>query len=126
VKRTLFTPEHEDFRHLVRDFIAKDVLPFYDEWLTAGVVPRDLYRRLAEIGVMGIQLPETHGGSGQQDYRYNVVLQEEMARVAVTLGALRTHLDVVLPYFLTYADAEQRDRWFPGLANGELYTALSR
>jgi acyl-CoA dehydrogenase len=84
VKRTLFTPEHEDFRHLVRDFIAKDVLPFYDEWLTAGVVPRDLYRRLAEIGVMGIQLPET------------------------------------------YADAEQRDRWFPGLANGELYTALSR
>lgn len=65
------------------------------------------------------------GGGGQDDYRFNVVIQEECARAIVTLGGLRTHLDVVIPYFTGLANAEQRARWFPGLASGELYTAIA-
>jgi acyl-CoA dehydrogenase len=74
---------------------------------------------------MGVQMPEEFGGGGQDDYRYNAVIQEEMARASVTLGALRTHLDVVLPYFLGLCNDEQKGRWFPGLANGDLYTAIA-
>ena len=59
------------------------------------------------------------------DYRYNVVLQEEAARALVTLSTVRTQLEVILPYFLHYANAEQRERWFPGLAAGTLLTAVA-
>ena len=59
------------------------------------------------------------------DYRYNVVLQEEAARALVTLSTVRTQLEVILPYFLHYANDEQRKRWFPGLAAGTLLTAVA-
>ena len=63
--------------------------------------------------------------AGMPDYRYNVVMQEEAARALVTLSTVRTQLEVILPYFLHYANAEQRDRWFPGLAAGTLLTAIA-
>jgi acyl-CoA dehydrogenase len=59
------------------------------------------------------------------DYRYNVVLQEEAARALVTLSTVRTQLEVILPYFLHYANDEQRSRWLPGLASGTLLTAIA-
>ncbi|MFC9840451.1 acyl-CoA dehydrogenase family protein [Rhodococcus sp. NPDC127530] len=125
MERTIYTQDHEDFRTLVRQFITREVKPAYSDWLQEGLVPRDLYRQLGKIGVMGIQIPAAYGGSGQDDYRYNAVIQEEAARETVTLGALRTHLDVVLPYFLGLCDEQQRARWFPGLASGDLYTAIA-
>jgi acyl-CoA dehydrogenase len=125
MRRTLFGPDHEDFRGLVRDFLAREVVPVYDDWRSAGLVPRDLFTSLGKLGVLGTAIPEEYGGAGLADYRFNVVLQEECARVTVTLGGLRTHLDVVVPYFTGLAYAEQRARWFPGLASGELYTAIA-
>jgi acyl-CoA dehydrogenase len=125
VRRTLFTQTHDDFRLLVRDFLAREVVPVYEEWRNAGLVPRDLFTALGKLGIIGTAIPEEHGGGGQDDYRYNVVIQEECARAVVTLGGLRTHLDVVVPYFTGLANDEQRARWFPGLASGELYTAIA-
>lgn len=125
MRRTLFTADHEDFRQLVRQVIEREVIPFHDQWRADGIVPRDLFRTLGRAGIMGFALPEEYGGGGLADYRYNVVLQEEAARAVVTLGGLRTHLDIVLPYFLAFADADQRQRWFPGLASGDLYTAIA-
>ncbi|WP_284742415.1 acyl-CoA dehydrogenase family protein [Amycolatopsis sp. RTGN1] len=125
MRRTLFGQDHEDFRSLVRDFLAREVVPVYDDWRRAGLVPRDLFTALGKLGVLGTAIPEEYGGAGLDDYRFNVVLQEECARVTATLGGLRTHLDVVVPYFTGLADADQRARWFPGLATGELYTAIA-
>jgi acyl-CoA dehydrogenase len=125
MRRTLFTQDHEDFRLLVRDFLTREVVPVYEEWRGAGLVPRELFTSLGKLGIIGTAVPEEYGGGGQDDYRYNVVIQEECARACVTLGGLRTHLDVVVPYFTGMADAEQRARWFPGLASGELYTAIA-
>ena len=125
MRRHLFEKDHEEFRQLIRAFIEREVSPHYDEWTKAGVVPRELYTKLGEIGAMGIAVPEEYGGGGQNDYRYNAVIQEESARANVTLGTFRTHLDVVLPYLLKLANAEQRDRWFPGLASGELFLAIA-
>jgi acyl-CoA dehydrogenase len=125
MKRTLFSPEHEAFRDLVRSFIAREVVPVYPEWEAAGCPPRDLFRRLGEIGIMGMNMDEKWGGAGQRDYVYNVVLQEETARAGVTVGPLRTHLDVILPYFRRYADDDQQRRWFPGICTGDLMTAIA-
>ncbi|MFI5798054.1 acyl-CoA dehydrogenase family protein [Streptomyces sp. NPDC051677] len=125
MQRTLFTDDHESFRALVRDVVANEVVPHYAEWEKAGRAPRSFFELLGSLGLLGTAVPEEYGGAGLPDYRYNVVLQEEASRALVTLGTVRTQLDVVLPYFLAYADEEQRRRWFPGLASGKLLTAIA-
>lgn len=125
MKRTIFSPEHEDFRAVVRDFLQREVVPVFPSWLEEGLVPRDFFRSLAKLGVLGMNIGEEYGGSGDAGYLYSVVLHEETARALVHLGPLRCHLDVVMPYFLSLANAEQRDRWFPRMAQGDLFTAIA-
>ncbi len=88
-------------------------------------MPREVFEQMGALGMLGMAIPEEYGGGGQPDYRYNVVLQEEAARALVTLSTVRTQLEVILPYFLHYANDEQRQRWFPGLAAGTLLTAIA-
>jgi acyl-CoA dehydrogenase len=109
---------------MIRNFVGKEIVPEYPAWEEAGAPPRQVFRRLGELGVMGLNMPEEWGGS-DQDYTYNVVLQEETARAGVVVGSLRTHLDVVLPYFRRYADHSQRRRWFPGICAGDLMTSIA-
>lgn len=125
MRRTLFTEDHENFRAMIRGFLEREVVPEFQQWLGDGLVPRDFFRRLGELGVMGMRIPEEYGGSGAADYRYSVVLHEEVARSMVNLGPLRCHLDVVVPYFLAYSNAEQRRRWLPGIASGDMFTAIA-
>ncbi|MGV9408612.1 acyl-CoA dehydrogenase family protein [Nocardia sp. NPDC003693] len=125
MRRDLFTAEHDEFRLLVRDFVKQKIVPDYADWEKAGLMPRDVFTAMGELGMLGIALPQEHGGAGLRDYRFNMVLQEEAARALVTLGTVRTQLDVILPYFLEYADAAQRERWFPGMAAGTLLTAIA-
>ncbi|MFI6361247.1 acyl-CoA dehydrogenase family protein [Nocardia sp. NPDC050630] len=125
MRRDIFTRDHEAFRQLAREFIDKEVVPHYPDWERAGQMPREIFERMGELGLLGTAIPEEYGGGGVRDYRFNAVLQEEAYRALVTLGTVRTQIDVILPYFLEYADAEQRDRWFPGLASGKLLTAIA-
>ncbi|MCV7153621.1 acyl-CoA dehydrogenase family protein [Mycolicibacterium pyrenivorans] len=125
MRRDLFTEDHEAFRELARDFVEKEVVPHYPQWEKGGRMPREVFEQMGSLGMLGMAIPEEYGGAGMPDYRYNVVLQEEAARALVTLSTVRTQLEVILPYFLHYADAEQRERWFPGLAAGTLLTAIA-
>jgi acyl-CoA dehydrogenase len=125
MRRELFTEDHEAFRQLARDFVDKEIAPHYPDWEKAGRMPRAVFEQLGSLGMLGMAIPEEFGGSGIPDYRYNVVLQEEAARAMVTMGTVRTQLEVVLPYFLAYANDEQQARWFPGLAAGTLLTAIA-
>ncbi|MDQ2625781.1 MAG: acyl-CoA dehydrogenase family protein [Actinomycetota bacterium] len=125
MQRVLFTEDHEAFRALARDFVEKQVVPEYPNWEKAGRMPRAVFEQLGSLGMLGMAIPEEYGGAGIDDYRYNVVLQEEAARALVTLSTVRTQLEVILPYFLHYANDEQRARWFPGLAAGTLLTAIA-
>ncbi|MGW0040190.1 acyl-CoA dehydrogenase family protein [Rhodococcus sp. NPDC003348] len=125
MRRDVFTEDHEAFRKLARDFIEKYVVPDYPAWEKAGRMPREIFRKLGSLGMLGMAIPEEYGGAGVPDFRYNVILQEEAARALVTLSTVRTQLDVILPYFLEYANEEQRSRWFPGMAAGELLTAIA-
>jgi acyl-CoA dehydrogenase len=125
MRRTIFREEHESFRQMIRQFLERQVVPVYSQWEAEGSPPRAFFRQLGELGVTGMNMPAEFGGGGQADYVYNVVLQEEAAAALVGLGALRTHMDIVLPYFRTLTNVEQRDRWFPGIAAGELFTAVA-
>lgn len=110
---------------MLRDFLKREVIPFYSEWEREGRVPRSLFVRLGEIGVIGMNMPSAYGGGGESDYAFNAIVQEETAKSLVTLGTLRTHMDIVLPYFRAYANDEQRERWFPGICRGEVFTAIA-
>ncbi|MGB8403222.1 MAG: acyl-CoA dehydrogenase family protein [Mycobacterium sp.] len=125
MRRTLFDADHDEFRANVREFLARKVVPQYPTWLAEESVPRAFFTDIAALGVQGMAIDPVYGGAGIADYRYNVIVQEEAARAHVTLGTLRTQTDVISPYFLEYCNEAQRARWFPGLASGELLTAIA-
>ncbi|MFE5641551.1 acyl-CoA dehydrogenase family protein [Rhodococcus sp. NPDC056516] len=123
--RDVYTADHDAFRETVGQFIDKEIVPNIREWESAGVVPRELYRKTAELGINGLQIAEEYGGGGVQGFRFNAVVLEETGYAAATVGGLQVHLNTVLPYFLEYANDEQKARWFPGFANGDLVTAIA-
>ncbi|MFE9426397.1 acyl-CoA dehydrogenase family protein [Kitasatospora sp. NPDC006697] len=127
MKRVLFDEEHQAYRESVRTFLEREVVPHYPDWERDGIVPRSLFTGLGELGALGIAVPEEFGGSGICDFRYNVVVLEEAARAAVTPALLgpTLHTDVCMPYFLDETTEEQKARWLPGIASGELITAVA-
>jgi alkylation response protein AidB-like acyl-CoA dehydrogenase len=125
--RTLFTDEQDLYRESFRRFLAEEVSPFYLDWERAGIVPRELYAAAASRGFASMAVPERYGGPGVSDFRFNVVLAEEAALAWVGgfgLG-LTLHNDVCLPYILSYASEEQRERWLPSIARGEAILAIA-
>lgn len=127
MRRRLFDAEHEAFRASVRAFLDKEVLPHQQAWDAEGIVPRQLFVRAGDSGFLGTAIPEDLGGGGVADFRFNAVLGEEImyaGAAAAGLG-LTLHNDVCLPYFLDLATEEQQRRWLPGIASGELITALA-
>ncbi|KAB2344532.1 acyl-CoA dehydrogenase family protein [Actinomadura rudentiformis] len=125
MRRTVFDDDHEVFRATVRDVLAREVVPVFPEWEKAGAAPRGFYRLLGKLGVLGVRVPEEYGGGGQSSFKFNAVVNEEMARAKLGLGTVRVHTDIVLPYLLRYTDDEQKRRWLPGVADGGLMTAIA-
>ena len=125
--RALFEPEHEAFRESFARFVAKELVPDYLQWEADGIVPREVYRRAGEFGFLGMAIPEQYGGGGVDDFRFNQVLAEEGAAAGVTgaIAGITLHNDVCLPYFTEYCTPEQAERWMPGIASGELITAIA-
>jgi alkylation response protein AidB-like acyl-CoA dehydrogenase len=125
--RTLFEPEHDALRASFRGWLEKEVVPHKEEWDAAGIVPRSLFADAGAHGFLGMSIPEAYGGGGSDDFRYNLVIAEEVQAVgagAAGLG-LTLHNDICMPYFLRYCTDEQKQRWLPGLAKGELITAIA-
>jgi alkylation response protein AidB-like acyl-CoA dehydrogenase len=127
VHRTLFDDDHELFRASVRRFIAAEVAPANAVWEQAGVVDRSLFTGAGAHGFLGMAAPAEHGGGGVDDFRYNLVIAEEIQRGGVNAAGLgwTLHNDICLPYFLTLCTDEQRARWLPGICSGELITAIA-
>jgi alkylation response protein AidB-like acyl-CoA dehydrogenase len=127
MQRTLFDEDHELFRDSVRAFITAEVAPHHEAWEEAGVVDRELFTKAGKHGFLGMAVPEELGGGGVDDFRYNVVIAEEIQRGEVNAGGLgwTLHNDICLPYFLTLCTDEQQARWLPGICSGELITAIA-
>jgi acyl-CoA dehydrogenase len=126
-KRAIFEDEHNAYRESFATFLQREVVPHYQEWEAAGIVPRDLYTKLAEHGFLAMAVPEEYGGQGVDDFRFNSVLSEEAARamVANAYAGPQVHGDLCLPYILKGADDEQKQRWLPRIASGESILAIA-
>jgi alkylation response protein AidB-like acyl-CoA dehydrogenase len=130
MRRRLSEDDHEDFRASFRTFLEREVIGEqgrYGEWERAGIMPREVFARAGEGGFLAMSVPERYGGAGAEDFRFNLVIGEETQRAAVGgfgLG-ITLHNDICLPYFLSYCNEEQRERWLPGIVSGELITAIA-
>jgi acyl-CoA dehydrogenase len=125
VRRTLFTEEHEAFRKVVTTFFEREAVPHMQDWENAGMVDRTFLQKAGELGLMGFQVPLKYGGAGLDTFTYNVIVSEVAAALHFVPITMRVHTDIVLPYFLRYADDSQRDRWLPKLAVGESICAIA-
>jgi alkylation response protein AidB-like acyl-CoA dehydrogenase len=127
MQRDLFDAEHEIFRSSVREFVEREVSPNVTKWETEGRVDKEMFRKAGRAGFLGMAIPEEYGGGGVSDFRFNAVVGEELIRGdAFASGMCITlHNDVCLPYFLHLTDDGQRSRWLPGLASGDLMSAIA-
>ncbi|MFB4318590.1 acyl-CoA dehydrogenase family protein [Actinomadura sp. 21ATH] len=125
MRRTVFNEDHEAFRSTIRDFIAAEVAPVYEQWEDAGHPPRDFYNKLGELGVFGITVPEEYGGAGETSFKYQLVISEECARAGVSFGGYGVHVNLVLPYLIKYGSDEQKKRWLPDFISGDMMTAIA-
>ena len=127
MRRTLFEDVHEEFRAAFRAFLEREAVPNCARWETDGIVDRELFRVAGANGFLGMEVPEEHGGGGVKDFRFNVVIAEELQRADVNAAGLglTLHNDICLPYFLHLTDDEQKRRWLPGICAGEQITAIA-
>ena len=127
MKRDLYDAEHLAFGESFRSFVAKEIAPHYLEWEASGIAPRDLYAAAGRHGFLGMSIPERFGGGGINDFRFNAVIAEELASAGIGGAGLgiTLHNDITTPYFTDIANDEQKLRWLPGIASGELITAIA-
>ena len=127
LKRTLFDAEHNLFRDSVQQFVNTEIVPHHARWSEAGLVDRDMFTLAGHAGLLGMAVPEEYGGGGVDDFRFNAVIDEVVtgSSAAASGICITLHNDVCIPYFTRYATPEQSARWMPGLANGELMTAIA-
>ncbi len=122
-ERRLFQSEHEMFRTSVRKFIEKEIAPHHAQWERDGIVPRELWLKAGEAGLLCCTIPEAYGGLGL-DYLFDVIVFEEMARSGFTGPGFLIHCDLVATYVKTFGTEQQKQRWLPKMVTGEAIGSL--
>jgi acyl-CoA dehydrogenase len=123
IPRTLFSADHEIFRDTVRRFIAAEITPYHSEWEKRGEVPRELWRKAGELGLLCCGVPEQYGGMGG-DFLHSTIMMEEMARAGATGPTFYLHSDIVAPYLVDFGTEDQKRHWLPRMATGEVVVAV--
>jgi alkylation response protein AidB-like acyl-CoA dehydrogenase len=127
MRRDLYTDDHEQYRQTVREFLAREVIPHYHRWEDERGMDRQALAAARKQGISGLEVPEEYGGAGVSDYRYRMVVCEEVARAHATTFTVTLGLqdDLVLHYLLDLTTEEQKRRWLPGFATGDVIGALA-
>ncbi len=125
--RKHYDDDHLAFGEAFRAFAEKEIVPNFLDWERAGISPREVFAAAGRSGFLGMAVPEQHGGGGVDDFRFNQILDEQIAATGIggTGLGLSLHNDICLPYFLSFTTDEQKRRWLPGIASGELITAVA-
>jgi len=124
--RTLFNKDHDSFRDAVRQFTERVLAPRHEEMLRRKSIPRDIWQEAGALGILGLSVPEEYGGTGASDFRFNAVADEELAGFSFGVGAsLALHTDTCPPYLVELGTEEQKRRWLPGIASGDLISAIT-
>jgi acyl-CoA dehydrogenase len=123
IERTLFREEHDMWRETVRRFVEKEIVPFHDQWEKEGVVPRSLWLKAGEQGMLCCTVPTEYGGLGL-DYLFDVILFEELWKVGASAPGFLIHTDLVATYLLSHGTPEQKAYWLPKMISGEAIGSL--
>ena len=122
---TIYHPDHEDFRATVRGFVETEVKPNYERYCEQRLIDRELWLKAGSLGMLGLHVPEEYGGAGTDDWRFTAVVLEELSTFSSGLSSsFGIHCDIVAPYLIDLTDADQKTRWLPGFAAGELIAAI--
>ncbi|WP_159810079.1 acyl-CoA dehydrogenase family protein [Cellulomonas citrea] len=123
---SFYEQDHEDYRETVREYVRRYVSPSYDRWEADRLIDREVWRPAGEAGLIGLDVPEAYEGPDLHDWRFRMVVAEElnMAGAASLTIAFAVQDDLVLPYLIDLGTDEQKARWLPGMAAGELIGAI--
>ena len=121
--REIFDSDHDMFRESARSFFENEVKPFHGEWEEAGEVPRELWTKAGELGLLANMTPEKYGGL-ELDCKYPAIVWEEQSYSGCTGPGFAMHSDIVAPYISNYGTEEQKERMLPKLVSGEVRRGL--
>lgn len=123
IERRLFGEEHEMFRETVKKFIDREIRPYHHLWEEQGIVPRELWHKAGDAGLLCCTIDEKYGGLGL-DYLFDVVVFEELAKSGFTGPGFLIHCDLVATYVKAFGTEEQKQKWLPGMVSGRTIGAL--
>ena len=121
---SLFSEEHDIFRDAFRKFLSKEIAPHLEEWERDGIVPREAWKKMGENGYLCPWVDEKYGGSGV-GFEYSVIINEELAHIGCLGLAAGLHSDIIVPYINSFGNEEQKMKWLPGCASGDIITAIA-
>ncbi|MBV37958.1 MAG: acyl-CoA dehydrogenase [Rhodospirillaceae bacterium] len=124
IERTLFDSDHEIFRDTVRRFVEEEIAPFHAQWEKDGKISRDAWLKAGELGLLCASMPEEYGGGGVER-THSVILLEELARAGATGPGFGLHSEIVAPYINRYGSEEQKRKFLPKMAKGEMIGAIA-
>lgn len=119
-----YQPEHADFRETARRFIEREIAPHHAQWEKDGMISRDAWCKAGAAGLLLTNIPEEYGGGGA-DFLTSVIMIEEMMRGIHSGPGFRLHSDIVAPYILHWGTEDQKRKWLPKMATGEIVTAIA-
>ncbi|PZF99447.1 acyl-CoA dehydrogenase family protein [Micromonospora deserti] len=125
MEQHLYERDHDEFRDLCREFLAREAVPHHERWEADGIVDRAVWRKAGAAGLLGVDVDPEYGGGGQRDFRFNAVLVEEIVAAGCSGLGFGLHNDVVAPYLTELTTDDQRKRWLPGFCSGDLVTAIA-
>jgi len=124
--RNIYDEDHEAYRNTVREFVERTLRPRAEQMMADKTISRDIWTEAGKQGLFGLGIPEEYGGAGAQDYRFNAVNAEEIAAFnAAASSCFGIHADVCPPYIVDLGTEEQKQRWLPGMASGDLICAIA-
>ncbi|MBL6954248.1 MAG: acyl-CoA dehydrogenase family protein [Alphaproteobacteria bacterium] len=124
IARTLFDSDHEIFRDTVRRFVEEEIAPYHAQWEKDGKISREAWLKAGALGLLCASMPEEYGGGGV-DRTYSIILMEELARAGATGPGFGLHSEIVAPYINRYGSEEQKRRFLPKMATGEMIGAIA-
>src|SRR5256885_13333983 len=119
------SPEQQEIRKLVRDFAEREVKPRADAIDHSGEFPRDLVERAAELGLLGILVPDAYQGAGLDHLSFAIFVEEVAHYSASTAGILDVHGSVGTEPIVLFGTEDQKRRWLPDLARGKKLAAFA-
>ncbi|KAM8721875.1 long-chain specific acyl-CoA dehydrogenase, mitochondrial [Acanthopagrus schlegelii] len=122
--RRIFNEDHDLFRQNVRRFFQEEVVPYHKEWEKAGQVSRELWEKAGEQGLLGLLIPEKHGGVGG-DMFCSAIMAEEQMYCNCSGPGFTLHSDIVMPYISNYGSKEQIERFLPEMSAGKCISAIA-